>query len=221
MAEIYPCPKMTPKQWIANFWYYYKWFVMLGIVVFTLIAICTVQFFFKADPDLGILYAGAIDVAERDCKEIIAFSESKISDQNGDGKISVSFQNFVLLSEYDLLTEGQQLQAKEEFQAYSDEILSGEASVLILDEYFYGALAEQGALINLYEIFSELPGSAVDYFGLKLSKTPLYKKAGFSSLPADSIVCLKASSAISDLSEIERLERDAANRELFSSLIEE
>lgn len=221
MAESYPCPKMTPKQWIVNFWYYYKWFVMLGIVVFALIGICTVQFFSKSEPDLGILYAGANDVGEHECEDIISFAESKIFDRNGDGKIKASFQNFVLLSSYDLLTEGQKLQAKEEFQAYSDEILSGEASVLILDEYFYSELAEKGALVNLFEVFPELPKSAVDYYGLQLGKTALYQKEGFSSLPAESIVCLKLSSAISDLSDEEKLARDAENRKLFALLIEE
>ena len=135
MAEYYPCPKMTPKQWIANFWYYYKWFTILGVIVFAFILIATVQYFTKSEPDLGIVYAGAQEVSERSCEEMIAFTEGKIFDSNEDGKISASFQNFLLLSNYDYLTEGQKLQAKEEFQAYSDEILSGDANVLILDQY--------------------------------------------------------------------------------------
>ena len=221
MAEYYPCPKMTPKQWIVNFWYYYKWFVILGIVVFTLIAFATIQYFTKKEPDVSILYAGSGDVGEKVCEDIISSAESKIFDANHDGKVSASFQNFVLLSDYDLLTEGQKLQAKEEFQGYSDEILSGDSSILLLDKHFYEALAEQGALMYLYEIFPTLPNSAIDYFGLELGKTPLYRQKGFSALPADTIVCLKFASAVTDLSEEERLQIDEKNRELFASLVKE
>lgn len=219
MAEIYPCPKMNFRQWVANFWYYYKWFVMLGLVFASLIGIATVQYFTKSDPDLSLLYVGPSDVSDAVCKKMITTTESSIYDVNGDGETSAALQTFVLLSDYDMLTSGQKIQAMEEYQGYSDEILSGDGAVLLLDEYFYSELAQNGALVNLYEIYSELPSSAVDSFGLRLGSTPLYKKDGFSSLPADTIVCLKYSAVVGKADPLEKAEADRMNRELFASLL--
>ena len=67
MEEKYPCPKLTPKQWIENFWYYNKWFVLVGIVFLTLVTIATVQFFTKDDADAAILYAGATILSDDTC----------------------------------------------------------------------------------------------------------------------------------------------------------
>lgn len=221
MEEKYPCPKMTPRQWIANFWYYYKWFVLLGVVVITFLGIATVQYFTKTEPDLSLFYVGSSSVSDRQCQKMIDSAKERISDANGDGEIGVDLQTLVLVSDLDLLSKGQEIQAMEKYQTYSNEILSGDGAILFLDEYFYQELAEGGALVNLYEISSELPKSAVDFYGLKLSKTKLYKEEGFSSLPADTIVCLKFSPAVSDISDEERAEQDQINRELFRQLLKE
>jgi len=221
MEEKYPCPKMTPKQWVENFWYYNKWFVLVGIVFLTLIIIASVQFFSKDEPDVGLTYAGATILSDDVCEKIIRSSEDSVSDVNGDGKSSVDFKNFVLHSDFELLkNEGQKIQAREEFKAYSDEILSGDGCILLLDKYFYEELAENGSLVNLYEIYTELPKSAVDFFGLRLGDTALFKKDGFSSLPADTIVCLKFAPVVGKESDEEKAIRDQLNRELFLELVE-
>ncbi len=221
MEEKYPCPPMTPKQWIANFWYYNKWFVLLGIVFVLLFGIATVQYFTKSDPDVSLLYVGEKAISDAECKKIIKSTEEIVFDVNSDGEVSVNLQSFALLSDYDYLSEGQKIQAMEEYQEYSDEILSGDGAILFLDEYFYIELAENGALVNLYEIFDKLPKSAIDMYGVKLSKTSLYKKEGFSSLPKDTIVCLKFSSVVTNKTDVERAEEDEINRRIFKSLISE
>ena len=222
MEEKYPCPKLTPKQWIENFWYYNKWFVLVGIVFLTLIVIATVQFFTKDEADASLMYAGATILSDDLCDKMIRSAEDELSDVNGDGKVRVNFKNFVLHSDFDLLkTKGQKIQAREEFKAFSDEILSGDGCILLLDEYFYSELAQNGALVNLYEMYSELPDSAIDYFGLRLSQTALYKMEGFSSLPEDTIVCLKYAPVVGKDSDEDRAIRDQINRELFLELVED
>ena len=220
MEECYPCPKLTPKQWIENFWYYNKWYVLVAIVFLSLIAIATFQFFKKSEADASILYAGASILSDDCCEKVIDSAQEKLFDVNDDGKVVVEMQNFVLSSDFDLLkNEGQRIQAREEFQAYSDEILSGDGCILLLDEYYYSELAQKGALVNLYEIYEELPKSAVDYFGLRLGDTSLYKLDGFSSLPEDTFVCLKFAPVVGKDSAEEKAIRDQYNRELFKSLI--
>ena len=220
MEEKYPCPKMNAKQRIENFWYYNKWFVLVGLVFFALILIATVQYVSKQDADASILYVGSATLSDEVCGEIIQSTESILFDANEDGKISVDMKNFVLHSDFQLLErEGQRIQAREESKEYSDEILSGDCCFLILDEYFYSELAESGALVNLYEIYSELPKSAIDYFGLRLGDTALYQLDGFSALPKDAIVCLKFSPVVAKESEEEKAQRDQVNREIFRILV--
>ena len=221
MEEKYPCPKMTPKKWLENFWYYYKWFILLGVVVITFITIATVQYFTKTEPDISIFYVGPSTVSDKQCEEMIKTAKERVSDINGDGKIGVDLETLVLLSDFDLLSKGEEIQAMEKYQTYSNEILSGDGAILFLSEYFYNELAESGALVNLFEVSSEMPGSAIDFYGLKLSKTKLYREEGFSSLPADTIVCLKFSPAVSGMTPEEKALRDQNNRELFRQLFVE
>ena len=220
MEEKYPCPKLTPKQWVENFWYYNKWFVLVGIVFLTLIIIASVQFLTKDDADASLLYAGSTILSDDVCQQMIESAEELLADTNGDGTVSVDVKNFVLHSDFDLLkNEGQRIQAREEFKSYSDEVLSGDGCFLLLDEYFYSELAQNGALVNLYEIYTELPKSAVDYFGLRLGDTSLYKREGFSSLPADTIVCLKFAPVAGKTTDEEKALQDEINRELFLKLV--
>ncbi len=220
MEEKYPCPKLTPKQWIENFWYYNKWFVLIAVVFLALIVIATVQFFSKDEADASLVFAGATILSDEVCEQMIRSAEELLSDVNEDGTVSVDVKNYVLHSDFDLLkNEGQKIQAREEFKSYSDEVLSGDACFLLLDEYFYSELAQNGALVNLYEVYSELPKSAVDYFGLRLGDTELYKKQGFSSLPADTIICLKFSPVVGKTTAEEKAARDEINRELFLKLV--
>lgn len=220
MEERYPCPKLTLKQWIENFWYYNKWFVLVGIVFLTLIIIATVQFLRKSESDASILYAGATILSDDSCEKIIGSAQERLFDVNNDGDVVVEIQSFVLHSDFDMLkSEGQRIQAREEFQAYSDEILSGDGCILLLDEYFYSELAQNGALVNLYAIYDELPKSAIDYFGVRLGDTSLYKMDGFSSLPKDTIVCLKYAPAVSKDSSVNKAMRDQNNLEIFKNLI--
>ena len=166
------------------------------------------------------MYAGAKILSDQDCENIILSSEQLISDTNDDGEISVDIKSFVLHSDFDLLkNEGQKIQAREEFKSYSDEILSGDCCILLLDEYFYVELVQNGALVNLYEMYENLPESAIDYYGLRLGDTPLYKKEGFSSLPKETILCLKFSPVIGKESPEEKALRDQKNRQLFMELV--
>lgn len=220
MEEKYPHPKLTPKQWIENFWYYHKWLFLTVLVFVTFILIATVQMFLKVDPDISFLYVGPKTLGEDDCENIALSSEAFFIDSNGDGEIKSNILTFTLSSDYDELTQGMREQALQEFQGYSDEILSGDATILLLDPYFYEQLAEQGALITLFDVFEEMPSSAVDYCGLELKKTPFAKLPGFSSLPEDTIVCLKIAPVGGEIGLEEQLEIDENTIKQFLALYE-
>jgi len=240
MEEKYPCPKMTPTKWIVNFWYYNKWFVLVGAVFLVLIVIATVQFFKKSEPDVSIMYAGPSIVSDEDCQKMIKFSRDLFADVNGDGKVSVNMKTFVLNAKSGVLdsdkvsfkngysvqilegqVEGRKIQANEEFQAYSDEILYGECCVLILDENLYQELSSRGALVPLKDIFSsKLPENVVGEYGIRLIDTVFARKEGFSSLPFESVLCLKYPSAAEGQTKEDREREYRNNLENFRKLVD-
>jgi hypothetical protein len=221
MEEKYPCPKMNWKQKLSNFWYYHKWMVIVCSFFVAFILIATVQLVLKNDADLSLLYIGSHNVGETDCDHIVASVEEKIIDVDGDGNKTAELRTIQLPSDINLLNEGQKIQAQEEYRQYSNEILGGDSEILLLDEYFYEELATTGALVNLCEVFTELPPSAIDYYGLSLKKTPLYQLPGFSALPENTILCLKQSSPVSSRTEEERVEMQIMMAEQFRLLVAE
>ncbi len=208
MEEKYPHPKLTPEKWVENFWYYYKWLFLTVLVFLTFAVIATAQFLTKIDPDATILYVGPKALSENECEMIVESVKNFISDSNDDGSMKASVITFTLSGEYDDLLHGVKDQAMQEYQGYSDEILGGDATILLLDPFFYEQLAEQGALISLFEVFDELPASAVDYYGLELKKTPFANKDGFSSLPEDTVVCLKVAPVGADIGVEQQIDID-------------
>lgn len=220
MEEKYDCPKMTPKQWVANFWYYNKWFFLLGVVVVVFLAICTVQFFTKEDADASVLIVTSKEVSDQTCRELIESAESFVSDLNGDGEIAVHAVSIALHSNPDLLEAGKRAQARraqarEDYQRYSEEILSGDSCILLIDEYYYLELSENGNLVNLYGVFEELPEAAFDYYGIRLGDTPLFKLCGFSSLDPNLVLCLKHAPIVAEYTDEERAEINMRNEEAF------
>ena len=218
MEEKYPHEKLTPKKWIENFWYYYKWIFLTAMVFVAFALIATFQCLLKTDPDITLLYVGPKALGENTCEAIVSEADQFVLDSNEDGEAKSTILTYTLSGEYDDLLHGVKDQALQEYQGYSDEILSGDATILFLDPYFYEQLADQGSLINLYEIFDEIPSSAIDYFGLELKKTKLYALEGFSELPDDTIVCLKISPVASSIGVEEQIAIDANTREQFLAL---
>jgi len=218
MEEKYPCPKMTAKQWVVNFWYYYKWFFLTAFVIVLFLVICTVQYFTKSEADVSILYVGSANVSREQAERIVFETESMVQDSNSDGKVRAEIKTITLLSDFDFLSPPEKVQAHEQLLEYSNEIIGGNSSILLLESYFYEELASAGALMNLYEIFPEIPSGAIDFYGIRLGSTALYQREGFSSLPADTILCLKYHSAYTDDDIEEQVAYDLINQEHFRNL---
>ena len=186
---------MTFRKWIENFWYYYKWLFLTACVFVLFIAICVVQFATKSDPDLSVLYVGPKALSESDCEGIISLTESIIQDCNGDGKTSVAFQSVTYAPLTANLTEGQNEKAKEIVRRIQNEMLAGDAQILLVDSSIFNDLASAGALYNLYAVFSTPPAGLVDDYGIVLSTTRLYHTREFSVFSGDTLLCIRAQSA--------------------------
>ena len=48
--------RMTPIQWLKNYWYYYKWYVIAGVFVIIVLAILLTQSLTVEKYDLTVLW---------------------------------------------------------------------------------------------------------------------------------------------------------------------
>ncbi|MBP5289317.1 MAG: hypothetical protein J6Z79_05530 [Clostridia bacterium] len=220
MAEVYPHPKMNARQWVANFWYHYRWQFLFGVVAVTFILIATVQFFRQKEPDAVFLYVGPQAVSDRTCKEIVGSAKGKFTrDYDGNGYKGADINTIQLDGDLEGLSPHKKAEADKRLRQYTDEILSGDSCFLLLTPALYEKLDEEGALVSIYEIYGAWRDVDVLLCGIPLSDIPLGKCAGFSDLPRDTILCLKYAGTVNGaLSEDEIEARNARNAEIFRDL---
>jgi hypothetical protein len=195
-------------RFLDNFWYYHKWKVIIIAFFALVLIVAIVQIAGKEDNDASVivavpqtLYAEEMQALQSDLLAVMP------SDRSGDGKKTL------LLSAYPIYSEDEMIAANEEetdddgrfikqvegsyntqkMEEYTDYLLTGECSVLIVSEYLYSNLLAQGRVRPLTELFGDdLPeGARADGCGVDLAKTTLYEYSnGLGNLPQNTVVCL-------------------------------
>lgn len=195
-------------RFLDNFWYYHKWKVIIIAFFALVLIVAIVQIAGKEDNDASVivavpqtLYAEEMQDLQSDLLAVMP------SDRSGDGKKTL------LLSAYPIYSEDEMIAANEEetdeegrfikqvegsynsqkLEEYTDYLLTGECSILIVSEYLYSNLLAQGRVLPLAELFGDdLPeGARADGCGVDLSKTPIYEYSnGLGNLPENTVVCL-------------------------------
>lgn len=97
--ELRPDPKpegpKTPKDKLSNFWYHYKWPVIIGGIVLVFLVILIGQAATRDDPDYNLILATEkyVDQAAADLlgEELQAYGR----DLDGDGKVEVAVETLV------------------------------------------------------------------------------------------------------------------------------
>lgn len=91
-----PPHKMTAKEKRANFWFYYKWHVIIGAVVVLIAAYFIKDLVFRVEPDytVGVLTDGGLPAGAVEALE--AALPAFFDDSNGDGQVVVQVQDYGL-----------------------------------------------------------------------------------------------------------------------------
>ena len=192
-------------KWLDNFWYHYKWPVIIFTAFAVFLIIMTTQFVTRTEYDLSVLYAGPLNITPNQTRD----AEGEISklideDVNGDGKKNCQITPFYMLTDEQAKELQAEYDAKEELffvdmsqlassqQKFTNQISAGDAFILILDPHWYGLLREQDFIIPLEEVLPEVPGSSSDGYCIRLCDTPF---AGFFTamqvFPEDAVICLR------------------------------
>ena len=88
--------KLTPREWIENMWYHYKWLIIFGGAMIVFLVISLSQFLSTKDPDVNILHVGPMYISA-EVAETIETTVGKMSDDyNGDGEIKVEILDITI-----------------------------------------------------------------------------------------------------------------------------
>ena len=191
-------------KWLYNFWYHYKWPVIIVTFFLTVGIICLVQYLTRPSYDTSITIACPYRMDNEERADFEALMESFVSDFNGDGDKLVNVMIYQIYSEGEYLAEKESIEAVEtgwfdlnrqfnveEYNNFNRLTMTGENSVYLLSPYLYETLRQANRLKPLSEIYPDgtLPvGAREDGYGINLSETDLYKYYPAAQVLPDSLI---------------------------------
>jgi len=202
---------------LENYWYHYKWATIISLFVAITLIVCLVQCANVARNDSLVLYAGSYDMNAGEFREVKSALESVVGDYNEDGDREVELVNLFIMSPDEVrafneahkdegLTVNTNLLSTN-WEAFQNEILSGEASVCIMSQYCYDYVADAD-------------GFSDKYVAVYLKHTEFAKyNSVFQIFPDDTILCLRRISTMQSIFRRERVEREYANQVDFYNRI--
>ena len=199
----------TLKEKLQNFLYHYKWHTLIALLLVIAMTVCSLQFCTKEEYDAYILYAGSKNIGrtakDGDVAEIatVISSLKRITDDfNENGETTLNFTNYYYLS----------ADEREGVNDLNEALLANDrnsiSSVLEHSEYYLcfisKAVYEQYHKVGDEELFISLDGYKttspdIELYAdnaILLSSTEAHKLPGLSSLPDDTLVCIRRPSVL-------------------------
>lgn len=213
--------KLSFPQRLEHIWFYYKWFILLGVIVLGFLLVCLAQCAGKKEPDATVMYAGpqGVDIHYTEYIDS-ALSAIMSKDYNGDGYKTVELMTI------HLATTQQDAKAAAAMQAvngqdtdpmlFYNQNASGTAVIYLMDEAIYPSMQE--FLTPLDEVLDEVPDYAYDAYGIRLSDLPCYRETDLSYLPSNAILCLRSKTKLRVLNPFDD-DYYAANASYFRDLV--
>lgn len=222
----------TLKEKLQNFWYHYKWHSIVALFLVVAILVCSLQFCAKEKYDAHIAYIGSKQIGRTtengdisEIEKVISSLKRLARDFDENGEIAISFTNYYFLS----------TDEEKNTSDVNDALLASDrksiSSLLEHSEYYllfispavyeqYNNVSDYGLFISLDEYKAKNP--SLRYYkdnAIYLSSLDAYKLPGLSSLPEDTLVCLRNPSVLAAKSK-EHTEYLENAREILENIIE-
>lgn len=182
---------------LDNFWYHYKWVLIIGVFFLVVLIVGFVQIFNRTQTDAAVTFAGPAYISPNQCAAIETELGKIIpEDYTGDGKKTIKFSNYTIYYENDLKglnsSEIDLSQNTTNKSNYDDYVSSGECSIYFVGVELYKNFVTHERLQSMSDLFGEdLPlGITEDGYGVRLGDLPLYELDAFKVMPADTYICL-------------------------------
>lgn len=202
---------------LDNFFYHYKWHSVIALFLVIVFLICSLQMCSQKEYDLEIMYAGPKNLSDKQMVIDIQNAFAEISDdQTGDGVKTVNVVSYwVDDSLWDKKDEDSDADlgylmnnSYENEKAYIDEIAAGNVVICLVSPYLFHMVDDEAGFMRVTDIFPALSeyeeevcvydeDGKINRFGVYLSKTAFGEKAGLSSLPGDTVLCVRKKAALS------------------------
>lgn len=192
------------KNWFKNYWYYYKWGVIIAAAFIAIILICVFQSASKEKYDANIIYAGPHIFSVNEKSSISSAFEQIMDDYNKDGKKVVDIVDMTAFTDEqikDAIGDSTDDQLLIKYAPYTvdrvkqqfSNVIAGDGYICLLDQYWYDILKDASALVPLSEVLGYEPENMIDEFSAYLSELDIYSyfDESVGKLPSDTIVCFR------------------------------
>ncbi len=129
MAEVYgEKPRRFTREWWPYFWLYYKWHVIITVLVCLFLGIGITQCVKSEKFDLTVVYSGGRYIPDTEVEKIEEIVSRYVDDIDGDGKQNVFFEQLNVSSDKSDMQYNSAMQTK-----LLVEMQSNEAFIYIMD----------------------------------------------------------------------------------------
>ncbi len=184
--------KASLSSKFSNFWYFYKWQTIFGVIIVIGIIAALVQMSNNTEPDVAVMYVGPEYLSVKAKEDMAELSQNYMIDYNNDGEKSFSLLDISVVPVTPELAAYANQMNSEAQKRFTTEVTAGDSLIYILEESFYRKLIELNCLVKLSDVLDAdmIPRNSEEY-GVKISELPFFRQTGFSLLPDDAYICMR------------------------------
>lgn len=204
-------PRSPFLKKLDNFFYHYKWHTVVAVFLVIVILIVSLQTCSREPYDIEIMYAGPYSLNDRQTVLDIerAFAPAT-EDKNGDGKQDVRLVSYWINEKLYSGEEGENLTdvaylvntSVNNEKSFQSEITASNLSICLLSPYLFEKVDAEAGFMRVTDISPIIKeqedalcvknaDGSINRFGIRLSETALGQLPGLSSLPDDTVICIR------------------------------
>ncbi len=180
------------KTWLENFWYHYKWPVIIGAFFIAVLAICITQMVTRSHYDMYIRYVGDAEITGTQYNDILSSLGKMKYDSNDDGKVEANFAQVAYVSD-------DKNPYKNDINANAKEVMTGMLVqpyyIYIMDVQAYELYKGKETFATLDQVFdvnTDLSDIKYDEFAVYFKDTAFCKNSpGMEWVDDDMVLVLK------------------------------
>ena len=203
-------------RWLDNFWYHYKWTVIISAFFAMVLIVCVVQMFSDPVYDINIAYSGTYGFSATEAEMMYNdLSDALPKDLNGDGAKYAGFIRYQIYSKEEIEAEQKQVEVarkeaeargedpseitskinlafnSEQYSQFTNSLLTGQCYIYLCSPFVYETVKSSGRVCRLADLGGAVPAYAYDECAVLLKDTPMYQSSEIlQKLPEDTLVCL-------------------------------
>ncbi|MBR1862605.1 MAG: hypothetical protein IJ806_00775 [Ruminococcus sp.] len=203
--------KLTGMKWLENFWYHYKWVVLISVFVVAVVGYITYTEIKRERADLTIMMIANNDLSQRS-QELEEFFEKYTDDLDGNGYVHVDVISIPMNPNDDALMQNANS------SKFFAQVQAGDAMIVITDsntEETYMSVMDP----TLSEIF---PGNKyIDERGFSFDSEVMAQELKYENMPNDVHMSIRYPTATMDFNEKEAKENYDKSFQVYKRIVED